>query len=270
MAQLPPPSPFPQPTHPVGQTPAGPPPLAPVAQGPLASQASTFPPTAPSAPLPVPATSTVGLVPPAGASVAPLVMPPGQVASKRDRASRRRSRATWISAGLCAASVALIGFGAYDLLASIDLLGVITGGEPLVSSFALTRFGTGVVVSVVAFILAIAATVRSRPRLLPALVLVATLLLPLPVFVFSVSSGVDAFQTNAMSDINAVRETVVAAASGAVSLGEGDVGALVNMDPAQARRAREAIGTLEGFGVDVPHRQEILDALEQIEARGAS
>lgn len=204
--------------------------------------------------------------PPAGATL-PVAAHGGPDAAP-GRPGSRMSRAAWggALAGLC--GLVALCWGLYHLLASIRIVSVFLAGAPLINSGDITLIAVGCLVLLVALVACIVGVVRSRPRTVPALFLVALIVVPVPACMYSLAQGVNRLQVNTSEEVRALSSDLV---GGVTSRGS----ELASMDPAELEQALRSLDpaevsstldTLEAFGVDVPEaqRQALLDGLATV------
>lgn len=123
------------------------------------------------APMPQPAAQPQPEPQPA-AQPQPATLPP-------NRSLRRRTAATPIGTVLLIASVLLLGWGVYTLLTSIRVFDIILSGAGLINGTAATAAGVGALLALFAFIAALIACARARPKTAAIMLLLGSLFLPL-------------------------------------------------------------------------------------------
>lgn len=181
------------------------------------------------------------------------IEPPGAPEARDTvRAPRRGSTALVLATLSLVGSLALLGWGCYDLLASVRVLDVVTQGAPIINKGDLLMIAVGAVLAAVACVLALVATFRWRPIAAPAALLVLALALPLAVTLFSVVRGGEEFKTRNLADIASYQESAT------------QVAASVDVEQVEA-----TLDQLEAFGITVPGKQEIIQALREAQDRQA-
>lgn len=108
----------------------------------------------------------------------------------------RRSRALLASIMITAIGCCLLGWGVYALFTSIHVFAIVFDGAPLVSWKAVIAVISGALVAFVAVIVAIVAIVRSRPKVLAAIVLVCGVFLPAIAVGFAGYAGAESLRRN--------------------------------------------------------------------------
>ena len=157
--------------------------------------------------------------------------PPG-----RGRPALSRALAVAVAAG--AVGTVLVAWGGYRLLAAIDIFGWILHGQTLLATTAVLMIGLGSALLLAAVISSIIAIARSAKRWPSVVALVALLIIPPPAASTGIQMGGQALRT----------ATIARAGQYA-----GQV------DPASVE---EVFTHMEGMGITVPGREEILSALE--------
>ena len=175
-----------------------------------------------------------GATAPGGAPVPPAE-PYARAAAPERR--RRYSTAAFVAGLLTVCACGLLGWSAYTLLASVKVFKVILGQGSLVSGTVIAVFGLGAVVALIAFITSIIGVARSRARLVPALVLLAALVLPAVATGYGIQQGGKTLYDQTLAD----------AQNYIGQIDTGDVNALYDR--------------FKAFGVNLPGRQEIIDVL---------
>lgn len=163
------------------------------------------------------------------------------------RTGECRSRATVPAIVIGLLGLVMVGIGCYGLLASINVFRAAAGLEPFVHGEFVTLVLVGAVALLAAFILSIRGVVVSRPRWLPATVLVLSLVLPLPIAGFALASGGE--------------ELVAHTKIQALDLAN-DVDVLEYLT---AERVEGLYERFESFGITLPGREEVLEILAQLE-----
>ena len=190
--------------------------------------------SSPSYPPPAYQPASGGAPEPGGAPVPPAE-PYARAAAPERR--RRYSTAALVAGLLTVCACGLLGWSAYTLLASVKVFEVILGQGSLVSGTVIAVFGLGAVVALIAFITSIVGVARSRARFVPALVLLAALVLPAVATGYGIQQGGEALYKQTLAD-----------AQGYIGqIDTGDVNALYDR--------------FKAFGVNLPGRQEIIDVL---------
>ena len=138
-----------------------------------------------------------GATAPGGAPVPPAE-PYARAAAPERR--RRYSTAALVAGLLTVCACGLLGWSAYTLLASVKVFEVILGQGSLVSGTVIAVFGLGAVVALIAFITSIVGVARSRARFVPALVLLATLVLPAVATGYGIQQGGEALYNQTLAD----------------------------------------------------------------------
>ena len=178
-----------------------------------------------------------GATAPGGAPVPPAE-PYARAAAPERR--RRYSTAAFVAGLLTVCACGLLGWSAYTLLASVKVFKVILGQGSLVSGTVIAVFGLGAVVALIAFITSIIGVARSRARLVPALVLLAALVLPAVATGYGIQQGGKTLYDQTLAD----------AQNYIGQIDTGDVNALYDR--------------FKAFGVNLPGRQQIIDVLNGV------
>ena len=150
---------------------------------------------------------------------------------------RRYSTAVFAAGLLTLVACALLAWSAYTMLASLKVFEVILGRASLVSGLVIGTFALGALLPLIAFIASIIGVARSRARIVPALVLVAALILPAVATAGGLQQGGKALYDQTLAD----------AQNYIGQVDTGDVNALYDR--------------FKAFGVNLPGRQEIIDVL---------
>ena len=181
--------------------------------------------SSPSYPPPAYQPASGGAPDPGGAPVPPAE--PYARAAAPDR-RRRYSTAAFVAGLLTVCACGLLGWSAYTLLASVKVFKVILGQGSLVSG------------TLIAFITSIVGVARSRARLVPALVLLAALVLPAVATGYGIQQGGKTLYNQTLAD----------AQNYIGQIDTGDVNALYDR--------------FKAFGVNLPGRQQIVDVLNGV------
>ena len=176
-----------------------------------------------------------GGAPAPGVTPAPPAEPYARAAAPDRR--RRYSIAALVAGLLTLAACGLLAWSAYTLLASLKVFEVILGRASLVSGLVIGTFALGALLPLIAFIASIIGVARSRARIVPALVLVAALILPAVATAGGLQQGGKALYDQTLAD----------AQNYIGQVDTGDVNALYDR--------------FKAFGVNLPGRQEIIDVL---------
>lgn len=171
---------------------------------------------------------------------------PPATSRSRHKALRRGSTALVIAVLSLVGSLVLLGWGGYDLLASVRILDVITRDAPIINKGDLLMIGSGAVLAAVACVLALVATIRWRPIAVPMILLVLVLVLPIPTTVISLGRGGEAFRTRNLADIASYQESATEIA-----------------EAIDAEQVEATFDRLEAFGITVPGKKEIIEALRE-------
>lgn len=158
----------------------------------------------------------------------------------RPRRDRRRSAALPIGTLLLIVSVLLLGWGVYTLLVSIDVFEIVVNGEQVVDLAAVGAIAGGGVLAFLAFIAAIRAVVRCRPRFAACLLLVGTFLLPTAAVL-----GAGYYGGTVLKDRTLAQADQYAG----------------QIDAAQVQQVEDVLDQVEAMGVPVPWRDDLLDLL---------
>ena len=193
--------------------------------------------SSPSYPPPAYQPASGGAPDPGGAPVPPAE-PYARAAAPERR--RRYSTAAFVAGLLTVCACGLLGWSAYTLLASVKVFKVILGQGSLVSGTVIAVFGLGAVVALIAFITSIVGVARSRARFVPALVLLAALVLPAVATGYGIQQGGEALYNQTLAD----------AQNYIGQIDTGDVNALYDR--------------FKAFGVNLPGRQQIIDVLNGV------
>ncbi|PHP52689.1 hypothetical protein BW737_007405 [Actinomyces ruminis] len=156
--------------------------------------------------------------------------------------TRRHTAATPLGMILVLLASALLGWGIYTLLASLDVIAVAQGAGSPINTTAAAAFATGGVLAFIAFIVAIVAVARARPKTAAVILLLTCLVLP-TVATFG----------GAYYGATALKERTVAQAETYADLL--DVGAI------DTEQIDAVIDRVESLGVDLPGKDEVLDIL---------
>ncbi|SHE24310.1 hypothetical protein [Actinomyces glycerinitolerans] len=170
---------------------------------------------------------------------------PGAPARLPARPARRHTAATPLGTILVLVASALLGWGMYTLLTSIDVFAVAQGTGSLINTTAAAAFAIGGVLAFIAFIVAIVAVVRARPKTAAALLLVASLVLPTAATVGAAHYGASALE----------ERTVAQAVAYAGS---------IDVDAIDSEQIDAIIDRVESLGVDIPGKDEVLDILRSV------
>ena len=166
------------------------------------------------------------------------IPPAGQYApAAAPERGRRYSTAVFAAGLLTLVACALLAWSAYTMLASLKVFEVILGRASLVSGLVIGTFALGALLPLIAFIASIIGVARSRARIVPALVLVAALILPAVATAGGLQQGGKALYDQTLAD----------AQNYIGQVDTGDVNALYDR--------------FKAFGVNLPGRQEIIDVL---------
>lgn len=169
-------------------------------------------------------------------------VPPADTYTRPAAPERRRRYSTAaLAAGLLTLTAcALLAWSAYTLLASLKIFEVILGRSPLVSGLVIGAFGLGALIALIAFIASIIGVARSRARIVPALILVAALILPAAATAGGLRQGGEVLYDRTLTEAqNYIGQIDV-----------GDVNALYDR--------------FKAFGVNLPGRQQIIDILNGV------
>ena len=166
------------------------------------------------------------------------IPPAGQYApAAAPERGRRYSTAVFAAGILTLVACALLAWSAYTMLASLKVFEVVLGRASLVSGLVIGTFALGALLPLIAFIASIIGVARSRARIVPALVLVAALILPAVATAGGLQQGGKALYDQTLAD----------AQNYIGQVDTGDVNALYDR--------------FKAFGVNLPGRQEIIDVL---------
>ena len=193
--------------------------------------------SSPSYPPPAYQPASGGAPEPGGAPVPPAE-PYARAAAPERR--RRYSTAALVAGLLTVCACGMLGWSAYTLLASVKVFEVILGHGSLVSGTVIAVFGLGAVVALIAFITSIVGVARSRARFVPALVLLAALVLPAVATGYGIQQGGKTLYDQTLAD----------AQNYIGQIDTGDVNALYDR--------------FKAFGVNLPGRQQIIDVLNGV------
>lgn len=158
--------------------------------------------------------------------------------------TRRHTAATPLGTILVLVASALLGWGIYTLLTSLDVFAVVQSGDLRIDTMAAAAFAVGGVLAFVGFIIACVAVVRARPKTAAALLLLASLVLPT-----AATAG------GAYYGAMALKEQTTAQA-------QAYVGA-IDVD-----RVDAVITEVESWGVDIPGKEKVLDILRAAKGEG--
>ena len=179
-----------------------------------------------------------GGAPAPGVTPAPPAEPYARAAAPDRR--RRYSIAALVAGLLTLAACGLLAWSAYTLLASLKVFDVILGNGSLVSGLVIGAFGLGAVLALVAFIASIIGVARSRARIVPALVLVAALILPAVATAGGLQQGGKALYDRTLTE----------ASNYIGQIDTEDINSLYDR--------------FKAFGIALPGRQQIIDVLNGV------
>ena len=169
------------------------------------------------------------------------IPPAGQYApAAAPERGRRYSTAVFAAGILTLVACALLAWSAYTLLASLKVFDVILGNGSLVSGLVIGAFGLGAVLALVAFIASIIGVARSRARIVPALVLVAALILPAVATAGGLQQGGKALYDRTLTE----------ASNYIGQIDTEDINSLYDR--------------FKAFGIALPGRQQIIDVLNGV------
>ena len=169
------------------------------------------------------------------------IPPAGQYApAAAPERGRRYSTAVFAAGLLTLVACALLAWSAYTLLASLKVFDVILGNGSLVSGLVIGAFGLGAVLALVAFIASIIGVARSRARIVPALVLVAALILPAVATAGGLQQGGKALYDRTLTE----------ASNYIGQIDTEDINSLYDR--------------FKAFGIALPGRQQIIDVLNGV------
>ncbi|WP_126622308.1 hypothetical protein [Actinomyces bovis] len=153
---------------------------------------------------------------------------------------KQRSRTVLAGALLTICAVVLLAWSSYQLLASIRIFAVLLGESGLLNGGALGGFALGALLALVGSVTALVGLVRSRPRLVPALLFIAAMVLPAVAAAEGTHQGAQALgaQTVASVDDYAAR-----------------------IEPQDVNKVYDA---LEAFGIKVPGREQVIEGLNKL------
>lgn len=197
----------------------------------------------PSAPEPVPTmvlpAGAGQAAPPTQAAYAPAsgYAQPGVPVRLPAAPVRRHTAATPLGALLVLLASALLGWGVYTLLASVNVFAVVQGTGGPINTTAAGAFAVGGVLAFVAFIVAIVAVARARPKTAAVLLLLASLVLPTAATAGGAYYGAKVLQEQTVAQARAYSESV-------------------DTDQIDA-----LISEVESLGVDFPGKEDVLDLL---------
>ncbi|WP_128683486.1 hypothetical protein [Actinomyces qiguomingii] len=157
---------------------------------------------------------------------------------------RRRTAATPLGTVMVLLASALLGWGMYTVLISLNVFNLIRGEHSLINTTAAAAFGIGGVLAFIAFIVAIVAVARARPKKAAVLLLLASLVLP-------------------------TAATVGGAYYGAIALKDQTIAqAYAYADAVDVEQIDAAINRVESLGVNVPGKDRVLDILRAAKGEG--
>ncbi|MDO4899978.1 hypothetical protein [Actinomyces sp.] len=157
---------------------------------------------------------------------------------------RRRTAATPLGTVMVLLASALLGWGIYTLLTSLNVFNLLQGDHSLINTTAATAFAIGAVLAFIAFIVAIVAVVRARPKTAAALLVLASLVLP-------------------------TAATVAGAYYGATALKEQTTAqAWAYADAVDVEQIDALMTWIETMGATVPGKDEVLDILRAAKGEG--
>ncbi|OFR47538.1 hypothetical protein HMPREF2883_11085 [Actinomyces sp. HMSC075C01] len=146
----------------------------------------------------------------------------------------RRSRALWAGIVMVALACALLGVGSYAFLASIRVFDVIFQGAGLISWPSVAVVVTGASLAFVAVVISIVAMVRTRPRTMAAVLVLASLVLPAAAMTAGGHYGTSALKDHTMDQ------------------------ALKYAGRVEPEQVDTVLGKVEALGVPIPWRDEII------------
>ncbi|CED90362.1 hypothetical protein [Actinomyces succiniciruminis] len=150
---------------------------------------------------------------------------------------RRHTAATPLGTILVLLASALLGWGIYTLLTSVDVIAVAQSMGSPIDTTAAGAFAVGGVLAFIAFIVAIVAVVRARPKTAAVLLLLASVVLPTAATVGGAYYGAKVLEQQIAAQAQAYAESV--------DVDQIDV----------------LINEVESLGVDIPGKGEVLDIL---------
>lgn len=173
---------------------------------------------------------------PVGSALPPMDLSPAPMSRSTRRAV---SRFVWVAAACALLATVGLAVSVYSFLATIDVFGFLVAGRSLFSTMALAGIALSCALALVGFVIAIVGTVRSGRRAVGVVVLVAALLLPI---VSGVAGGVQG--------ASVLKERTVTEAQEYAS----------QISPEQID---EVYDMVEGFGVELPGREELKEIVER-------
>jgi len=138
---------------------------------------------------------------------------------------------------MVALACALLGGGTYVFLASIRVFDVVFHGEGLISWPSVIAVVTGALLALVAFVVSIVAVLRSRPKTMAAVLILASLVLPAAAMAAGGHYGTSALKDHTMNQ------------------------ALEYAGKVEPEQVDEVLGKVEGMGLSIPWREEIVETI---------
>ncbi|QQM67727.1 hypothetical protein [Actinomyces weissii] len=165
--------------------------------------------------------------------------PPHQpLAGPRARA-RRSSRAVAAGVLLTVCASGLLAWSAYTLLASLRVFAVLLGEASLLNGQALGGLLAGALLALVACVLVLVGVVRSRPRWVPALLLVVSLVLPAVATAAGLHQGGQELERSTLASVNEYASRI------------------------EPEDVNTVYDYLESFGIKAPGREQVVEGLRQ-------
>ena len=163
----------------------------------------------------------------------PEVLPP-------NRSVRQRTAALPIGTFLLVASVVLLGWGVYTLLVSLHVFDVVLNNAALINWPAAIAVGVGALLAFFAFIAALVACSRARPKTAAIMLLLGTLVLPLASTAAGAYYGGSQLKDQTLADASQWKGKI---------------------DVSQLKDLKSLIDQVENVGIDVSWRDDLLRTL---------
>ncbi|MDU0347744.1 hypothetical protein [Actinomyces sp. MRS3W] len=157
---------------------------------------------------------------------------------------RRRTAATPLGVVLVLLASTLLGWGVYTLLVSVDVFALTQGIGSLINRAAAAAFVGGGVLAFVAFIVALVAVARARPKTAALVLLLTSLILPTAATAGGVYYGATVLTENTAAQAQAYAGTI------------------------DVEQIDAVITQVESLGVNVPGKEEILNILRAAKGEG--
>ena len=162
-----------------------------------------------------------------------------------NRSLRRRTAALPIGTVLLVASVVLLGWGVYTFLTSLRVFDIVLGKSDIVNMPAAIAVGAGALLAFFAFVAALVACARARPKTAAIMLLLGSLVLPLGSTAAAAYFGGNQLKDQTLAEAQEMK-------------GKVDISQVTGI-----------LDQLKSTGVNVPWRDDLLRILEGADASGA-